>query len=122
MYNYTDYYTDYYTNFQHFCDDKIQEMARQIVRNSRQELIEYWHFLRDPNYSQSAQLYLCVDELRVICQINPDANTQHYVDATDIVLLDQYDGIRGARKVLFRDFCQRGLANLLVDFYHHFTF
>lgn len=116
MYNYTDYYTDYYTNLQHFCDGRIQEMARQIVLNSRQELLEYWHFLRSPNFGQSAQLYLCVDELRVICQINPDPNTQHYVDATDIVLLDQYDGILGPSKVLFRDFCQRGLVNMLVDF------
>lgn len=120
MYNYR---TDYYANRQQqFCDGKIQEMARQIMHNSRQELLEYWHFLRDPNFSQSAQLYLCADELRVICQINPDQNTQHYVDATDIVLLDQYDGIRGARKVLFRDFCQCGLVNMLIDFNHHFTF
>lgn len=89
-----------------------------IKRNSRRELLEYWHFLKDAHPRKCAQLYLNLDDFRVICQINCDQNTQHYVDVQNIILIGQYDGFYGDIKdLLFRDFVQNGLANMLNDHY-----
>ena len=107
----------HYRDFSKYTD-KIDSAIDVIKRNSRQELLAYWHFLKDANPKKCAQLYLHLDDLRVICQINPDPNTQHYVDAQNIILIGQYDGFYGDLKdLLFRDLVQNGLANMLQDKY-----
>ena len=107
----------YYRDFSKHTDE-IDSAINAIKRNSRQELLEYWHFLKDAHPRKCAQLYLHLNDLRAICQINCDQNTQHYVDAQNIILIGQYDGFYGSLEdLLFRDFVQNGLANMLQDKY-----
>lgn len=99
--------------------DEIDSAISVIKRNSRRALLEYWHFLKDAHPRKCAQLYLNLDDFRVICQINCDQNTQHYVDDQNIILIGQYHGFYGddLKDLLFRDFIQNGLANMLQDKY-----
>ena len=96
---------------------QIKPIVDTILKNSRKELLEYWHFMKVPNCSKTAQLYLNINKLYTICQISSDQTTMHYADADDIILLDKYRGIDGGIKIRFRDFVQHVLPTILCENY-----
>lgn len=96
---------------------QIKPIVDTILKNSRKELLEYWHFIKAPNCGKTAQLYLNINKLHAICQISSDQTTMHYADADDIILLDKYRGTHGGIKILFRDFVQYVLPTILCENY-----